>query len=108
MSAEADPIILPGSAHGLELTRWRPPQRNNHFWACNQNIGSFLVAYDMEDLSDAAFERKFGFSREVLKEVEEKKLYEKNAQEYGARMRGGYTTVAQEKASKFLDKQEVG
>lgn len=61
----------------------------------------------MEDLSDAEFERKFGFSREVLKEVEQKKLYEKNAQEYGARLRGGYATVEQEKAGKFLDKQEV-
>jgi len=61
----------------------------------------------MENLSDAEFEQRNGFSREVLKEVERKLLYEKNAQEYGARMRGGYTTVEQEKAAKFLNRQEV-
>ncbi|KAH8776510.1 hypothetical protein F5883DRAFT_518399 [Diaporthe sp. PMI_573] len=61
----------------------------------------------MENLSDAEFEQRNGFSREVLKEVERKLLYEKNAQEYGARMRGGYTTVEQEKAAKFLNRQEA-
>ncbi|KAK2607900.1 hypothetical protein N8I77_006543 [Diaporthe amygdali] len=61
----------------------------------------------MGDLSDADFERKFGFSREELREVEQKRLNEKNALEFGARMRGGFTTVSMEKAAKFLDKQEV-
>ncbi|KAL1850148.1 hypothetical protein Daus18300_013016 [Diaporthe australafricana] len=95
------------NAQGSGLARWRPPQQTDHFWACDQHIGSYWGVLSMEDLSDAEFERRFGFSREVLKEVEQKKLYEKNAQEYGARLRGGYVTVAQEKAGKFLDKQEA-
>lgn len=61
----------------------------------------------MEDLSDADFERVNGFSREDLKEVQRKRLWDKNAQEYAAAIRGGGTTVEQEKAAKFLDKQDV-
>jgi len=62
---------------------------------------------DDTTLTDAEYERKYDFSRDELRIVKEKSLYEKNAQEYGARMRGGHTTVGLEAAAKFLERQEV-
>lgn len=69
-------------------------------------LGSLL--YDMDsDLSDAEFERRHGFFREVLKKVKQQQLDQKNMLQWGASIRGGYTLVEQEKAAKFLVKQEV-
>lgn len=60
-----------------------------------------------DDLSDREFERKNGCSRSDIKKLEDNKLQLANALAFGAFSRGGYITVEQENAAKFLEKKKV-
>lgn len=60
-----------------------------------------------KDLSDIEFQRKYGCSRSDVRKLEDSRLQEANALAFGAFKRGGYITVEEEKAAKFLEKKEV-
>lgn len=60
-----------------------------------------------DDLSDREFERRYRCSRSDIKKLEDSKLREANALAFGAFSRGGYITVEQENAAKFLEKRKV-
>lgn len=63
--------------------------------------------YRDQDLSDAEFKRRNGFSRNDIEKVEQTELDDQNRMEYGASRRGGFTTVGLEKAAKFLKEKKV-
>lgn len=60
-----------------------------------------------DDLSDRDFERKHGCSRSDIKKLKEDDLRVANALAFGAFSRGGYITIEQENAAKFLEKKKV-